>query len=103
MGLGAGCIGGHGIQPLDAFAHPVAESRIERGPDLAALHFLADIGRELHSQYMITYTPNNASEAGFHEIEVVVTGVSRAKARTRPGYWVAAKFQFTKLHVEGVE
>jgi VWFA-related protein len=54
---------------------------------------LSDIGRELHSQYMITYTPNNATEAGFHEIEVSVTGVSRAKARTRPGYWVAAKYQ----------
>src|SRR5689334_5402666 len=54
---------------------------------------LSDIGRELHSQYMITYTPNNANEAGFHEIEVVVTGVPRAKARTRPGYWVAAKYQ----------
>jgi hypothetical protein len=54
---------------------------------------LSDIGRELHSQYMITYTPNNANEAGFHEIEVTVTGVRGTKARTRPGYWVAAKYQ----------
>jgi VWFA-related protein len=53
---------------------------------------LSDIGRELHSQYMITYTPNNANEAGFHEIEVAVSGVRGAKARTRPGYWVAAKY-----------
>jgi VWFA-related protein len=53
---------------------------------------LSDIGRELHSQYMITYTPNNANEAGFHEIEVTVSGVRGAKARTRPGYWVAAKY-----------
>jgi VWFA-related protein len=55
---------------------------------------ISDIGSELHSQYMITYTPNNASEAGFHEIEVAVTGVPRGtKVRTRPGYWVAAKYQ----------
>jgi VWFA-related protein len=54
---------------------------------------LSDIGRELHSQYMITYTPNNGNEAGFHEIEVGVAGVRGAKARTRPGYWVAAKYQ----------
>jgi VWFA-related protein len=56
---------------------------------------LADIGRELHSQYMITYTPNNTDEAGFHEIEVAVgvSGIRGIKARTRPGYWVAAKYQ----------
>jgi len=53
---------------------------------------LSDIGRELHSQYMITYTPSNANEAGFHEIEVTVAGGRGAKARTRPGYWVAAKY-----------
>jgi VWFA-related protein len=55
---------------------------------------LSDIGRELHSQYMITYTPNNGNEAGFHEIEVGVgvSGVRGIKARTRPGYWVAAKY-----------
>jgi VWFA-related protein len=54
---------------------------------------LSDIGRELHSQYLITYTPNNPEEAGFHEIEVAVSGVHGAKVRTRPGYWVAAKYQ----------
>jgi VWFA-related protein len=54
---------------------------------------LTDIGRELHSQYMISYTPNNGSEAGFHEIEVTLTGARNVKVRTRPGYWVAAKYQ----------
>jgi VWFA-related protein len=53
---------------------------------------IAKIGEQLHSQYMITYTPNNGSEAGFHEIVVTVTGVKGAKVRTRPGYWVAAKY-----------
>ena len=50
------------------------------------------IGSELHSQYMITYTPNNGQEAGFHEIVVSVSGVHNVKIRARPGYWVAAKF-----------
>ena len=54
---------------------------------------LAQIGRELHNQYMVTYTPNNPGEAGFHEIGVIVTGVPDAKVRSRPGYWVAAKYQ----------
>ncbi len=51
------------------------------------------IGSELHSQYMITYTPNNAQEAGFHEIVVSVSNVHNIKVRARPGYWVAAKYQ----------
>ena len=53
---------------------------------------LAKIGEQVHSQYMITYTPSNGAEAGFHEIVVTVTGVKGAKVRTRPGYWVAAKY-----------
>ncbi len=49
---------------------------------------IADIGEELHSQYMISYSPNNTDDGGFHEItvEVLRTGM---KVRTRPGYWMA--------------
>ncbi|HLX45681.1 MAG TPA: VWA domain-containing protein [Bryobacteraceae bacterium] len=48
------------------------------------------IGDELHSQYMLTYLPNNQEEGGFHHIvvEVVKPGLS---VRTRDGYWVAAR------------
>ena len=50
---------------------------------------IADIGQELHSQYLISYSPNNTEEGGYHEIRVDVlrTGL---KVRTRPGYWMAA-------------
>ncbi len=54
---------------------------------------ISKIGEQLHSQYMITYKPNNAQDAGFHEIAVTVAGVRGVKVRTRPGYWVAAKYQ----------
>lgn len=54
---------------------------------------ITSIGSELHSEYMITYTPNNKDEAGFHTIAVTVAGRERdVKIRTRPGYWVAAKY-----------
>ena len=33
---------------------------------------IADIGDEIHSQYLLTYLPNNPNEAGYHEIEVRV-------------------------------
>ncbi len=50
---------------------------------------IAKIGEEIHSQYLISYSPNNKAEGGFHEIQVDVDW-PRARARTRPGYWMAA-------------
>ena len=49
------------------------------------------IGEELHSQYLVSYNPNNKDEGGFHEIRVVVHGRRDVKVRTRPGYWLAPK------------
>lgn len=50
---------------------------------------MSDIGEELHSQYMISYSPNNTEQGGYHEITVEVNR-SDLKVRTRPGYWMAA-------------
>jgi hypothetical protein len=49
---------------------------------------IAAIGNELHAQYIISYHPDNKLEGGFHEIKVSVNQQG-AKARTRPGYWMA--------------
>jgi len=49
------------------------------------------IGEELHSQYIISYTPNNREEGGFHEIQVLIRGRNDFKVITRPGYWMAAQ------------
>jgi VWFA-related protein len=53
---------------------------------------IADLGEELQSQYLLSYSPNNQDQGGFHEIVVEVNrpGLS---IRTRPGYWVAARPQ----------
>ena len=48
------------------------------------------LGAELHSQYLLSYTPNNLDEGGFHEIRVTVKRPS-LEVRTRPGYWIAAR------------
>jgi VWFA-related protein len=48
------------------------------------------ISQELHSQYLLSYSPNNKSEGGFHEIRVTVNR-PQLEVRTRPGYWVAAQ------------
>ena len=49
---------------------------------------ISDIGEELHSQYMISYNPNNKIEGGFHEIKIEVARPG-LNVRTRPGYWMA--------------
>jgi len=50
------------------------------------------VGEEIHSQYLLTYLPNNPGEGGYHEIEVRVLKPN-LKVTTRPGYWSAAKPQ----------
>ncbi len=47
------------------------------------------IGEELHSQYLLSYNPNNKEEGGYHTIRVEVAR-SGYKVRTRGGYWMAA-------------
>lgn len=49
------------------------------------------IGEQLHSQYLVSYNPNNLEEGGFHEISVDVIGHQEYKTQTRPGYWLATK------------
>jgi VWFA-related protein len=51
---------------------------------------VSGISDELHSQYLLSYQPNNPGEGGFHEIKVIVNRPN-LEVRTRPGYWVAAR------------
>jgi len=56
--------------------------------EAALEHALAQLGEELHSQYFVSYHPNDLTEPGFHSIRVEVDRPSLV-IRTRPGYWVA--------------
>jgi VWFA-related protein len=53
---------------------------------------ITDIGAELHSQFLITYDPDNKEEGGFHEIRVEVAKPEARDwtIRHRAGYWMAA-------------
>jgi len=46
-----------------------------------------EIGGELHSQYLLLYTPTGTNAEGYHEIRVEVDK-SNLKVRWRPGYFV---------------
>jgi VWFA-related protein len=54
---------------------------------------LSKIGEELHSQYLLTYSPSAEAqkEGGWHRIQVKVNRPG-LEVRTRGGYWAAAKF-----------
>jgi VWFA-related protein len=46
-----------------------------------------EVGGELHSQYMLTYTPTGTDASGYHEIKVDVDR-KELKVRARPGYYL---------------
>src|SRR5262249_8683760 len=50
------------------------------------------ITTEIHSHYMISYTPNNKAGPGYTTIEV---GIDRSNllCKTRPGYWTGGGVQ----------
>jgi VWFA-related protein len=50
-------------------------------------HALTQLGEELHSQYFLSYHPDDLTEPGFHSIRVEVDR-GGLTIRTRPGYWV---------------
>jgi VWFA-related protein len=43
------------------------------------------LGVELHSQYLLSYTPDDPA-AGYHHLEVRIPG-RKVRVRARPGYW----------------
>jgi VWFA-related protein len=49
---------------------------------------ISSIGAEIRSQYILSYSPNNKVEGGFHTIHVDVARPG-LKVRTRRGYWMA--------------
>ncbi len=72
--------------PAEAFAYftggRVYGFSTERGLEQA----IADIGKDLNSQYLLSYNPNDKNEPGFHNIKVIVNRPGLV-IRTRPGYW----------------
>jgi len=44
-------------------------------------------GEEIHSQYLLSFVPQQTKNEGYHRIEVAVTSHPEAMIRARPGYW----------------
>jgi VWFA-related protein len=51
------------------------------------------ISQEIHSQYLVSYKPNNADEGGYHTIVVSIDRSPQYTCKTRPGYWIGGGAQ----------
>ena len=48
---------------------------------------LIRLGADIHSRYVISFTPEISSEPRFHRLEVRIKGRPNAIVHSRPGYW----------------
>ena len=74
--------------PVEAFTKGTGGTEYSFYKQRGLEEAIQKIGAELHSQYFVSYSPNNKAEGGFHTIEVAVGGY---KTQTRPGYWLGTK------------
>jgi len=52
---------------------------------------ITETGADLHSQYILSFTPPNDAAPGPHRIEVRVKGSDKYRIRARRAYWLAAE------------
>jgi VWFA-related protein len=74
--------------PVEAFTKATGGTEYTFYKQRGLEESIQKIGAELHSQYFVSYTPNNKDEGGFHTLEVTVGAY---KTQTRPGYWLGTK------------
>ena len=48
---------------------------------------LIGLGEDIHSRYLISFTPPAGEEPGFHRLELHVRDVPETLVHTRIGYW----------------
>lgn len=51
------------------------------------------ISQDIHSQYLVSYSPTNKTEGGYHTIVVTIDREPSYTCRTRPGYWIGGGAQ----------
>ena len=75
---------------LEALARFTGGGKYSFSGDASLDKAIQSLSEDLHSEYLLSYSPNNLNEPGFHKIRVVVKGQKLA-VRTRPGYWIVGK------------
>lgn len=54
---------------------------------------ISKISSDIHSQYLVSYKPSNATDGGYHTILVTIDREPSYICRTRPGYWIGGGAQ----------
>src|SRR5208282_5791944 len=72
--------------PLRTYAGETGSNHIDAYTLKGVEEAVQLIGRELHSQYWLTYNPNNSGAEEYHTIDVRVSRPG-VKVRARPGYF----------------
>lgn len=74
--------------PAEAFSYFTGGQLYSFATDKTLENAISDIGKDLNSQYLLSYSPaaETAREPGFHNIRVAVDRPG-LRIRTRPGYW----------------
>lgn len=76
--------------PAPAFTRYTGGQQYTLQNEHALERAITQIGDEIHGQYLLSYTPANTNETGFHRIRVV-SKRRGVEVRTRPGYWSLAQ------------
>lgn len=82
--------------PLDVYTRYTGGREYAFKSDKTLQRAVQEIGDELHSQYLLSYSPNDQDEAGFHQIVVRVMKPNLV-IRTRDGYWLAGQTGVTEI------
>ena len=72
--------------PLSVLTRYSGGRQYDFGKEQAIVDAVTRVGEELHGQYLLSYSPNNLNEGGYHRIRVEVKAPN-VSIRTRPGYW----------------
>jgi VWFA-related protein len=78
--------------PMEAFTKATGGTEFGFHSQRTLEEAVQKLGELMHSEYMISYSPNNRKESGFHEIKVdIPRRADVKKVVTRPGYWLGPK------------
>ncbi len=75
--------------PSEVFTHETGGAQFSFVRERGLQEAIQRISDEVHTQYIISYNPNNKLEGGFHDIEVRLDRPD-LRVRTRPGYYLAS-------------
>lgn len=71
----------------DAFASATGGRHLSFATLKGLEEAIAKAGDEIHSQYLLSFTPSEPGNGAFRKLQVTVTSRPDAVVRSRPGYW----------------